>query len=216
MSIGPWKKETKERKARERESARRKAGHKPGEQQAGPPRRAGGQNPSMPNGPEIAPASVVTGAESEADLQAQAAAAELGISAPRGRSASTLRKREQLMMDAAELKKKRETMLNLCRMIAPIPYEAVAQLSGEPKWASYLAKPIDSSSTQTRADMIAEAYAKVCEAWGFDFTGKYTALSIVLAANARVAAAIYAEIKAESPAEPQPVELPPTPVPPVQ
>lgn len=160
--------------------------------------------------PNAAPSSAVTGADTAEELRLQAEAAEaaalLGRKAPRGDSSSTTRKRQELIAEATTLREQRESMLGLCKALAPVPFEAIGMTLGDPRWGAYVHRPAFASDPtrpeqiiQSRADLIADAYARACAAWGFDFTGKWTALSMVLLVNVRIGSMIAAEIAQETP-----------------
>jgi len=159
-----------------------------------------------PDETESIPSGPATGAANEEELREQARAADeaakaMGVKAPRGDSASTQRKRVEILEQHRQMQARKETMLALCAAVAPVPFEAIGFTTNDHRWALYLSRPMQKGKEATRIDTLAETYANFALAWGIDFSEKWTALAMVVAVNTRIGGTIYAEIASEDQAQ---------------
>jgi hypothetical protein len=175
----------------------------------GRPRREGSKQPNA------APSSAVTGADTAEELKLQADAAEaaalLGKKVPRGDSASTTRKRQELVAEAAEIRERQAALEELCGAIVPVPFELTAFMMKDPRWIIYAQRPSripdparPNDPVPSRLQVMSITYARCLMAWGINFDGKWSALGAVVLVTGRVFANIGAEIASETPIEPAP------------
>lgn len=161
-------------------------------EQAEKPRRG---RPPKPRADGAAPpASSIAGAATPEELaslagEAERAARELGVKVPKGESASTVRKMRELVAEAAIRRQAEEEIADLMEVITPAPFEVCAIILRDQRWINRL--------TEDRLRRINKAAARAAAAWGVDFSGRWTSLTLLAMAYSRAIGTIATEIMME-------------------
>lgn len=106
--------------------------------------------------------------------------------------------KQQEQLDLEEQRQRRAFLENLARETVSAEAMLPTLLTGDPRWNDYLVQ------SQERVESLVRAYVLCAEAWGVDFSGKYTSILALLMVHSTVYAQIYQRIAQEDASAPTP------------